>query len=1125
MNKLALFALLMLLSLVQASIPIYLYSGVNSNLTNFPARVDIASSSLLNSTHCANVKFYDSDNITELAFDVDYCDLSMHKITYWVRIPNLTPTKTIYAQFQPLNTNNENVSGVWGPAGYVFVWHANNLSVDYGNTTGLEQIGSDCNFGPHNYCFAGKCVYVGLGQCYFRNYSSSGLPTQTDSFTQSLYLYLTQQLPVYGNSGYFVGGVIGYGSESDGNSAYLLIYTNPNYILGHHTYGIGYPSSVISFTNHSNIPLWVYGYRLGNYIGVGYNGASTSTYIANWVLSSNNLMILAHRPGAIKDMSSDADNFYADEARISSFSRSSDWLLAEQNQISLPISNYSAYNFSYNNLPFSTFMNKSYYFSFLNASYNISKIPIRYFANSTNNWIYLDNTFNSLYGLVEFTGDVYCGSVNYTGFFYIGGKGNLVDIYSTFENYSCEAPIRLVGAGTIIIEPSTDILQTPEYSPSNVFPTNASLYRNTFYQNNSIVYSNGTGNYDLNDYYSINANFSCTGIAKYGGNTIAPEIYYDNSSGYFIPDPYNPANYQIRFRNNSILYFYDYQYDRWFYALPISCNSATVYNLTLYLMHYYINASLYTHTPQPIPYNLLLNKKYYIAKLNSSYYTPKIHLRVFANYSSGNITLDNNLNTLYGLFLFDGLVVCNGVDKEFNGLVGGSGDRVLLFYDYVNNIYDICFAPTRLIGKVFYIYAEPLSDTLQTPAYSPSNVVPIEAGIYRNTKHYNKTIVYYYNGSNIDLNSYYSNTSNFPCRALLVYGDKILTPDVYYDINSGYFIPDIVEPTTNYVRLRNNTVLYFYDFDYNSWFYAPSFICDPNYVYTISAYVYEQSAYSAPIHLPKIYLKKNCYINGSSYVIDIYTSSPSDFGVYVNGTLDYSGASYALSKSYNANSNITVKDGNNILCHHEVGKYAYFFTDMFSPNIVKLIGGVFTVLLVAIGLVYPTASLGIIVLNDMFQMMRVADAVFISLIVVAASVLTRITRRSLKNIGFYLGLMFVGVVYLVANYGNTYSSPYTVDISELQAANQEWEQFSSSLAEGGDVIAIILGGLTLLFSLLVLLLKLPLIIWHIILAPVFYINPYLYAGMVSLGQIITIGVGVYAIVLLYITWQRVFIEP
>lgn len=392
MNWRKLILLLMLIVSVVFSniVTIALNSTVSSNLANFPARVNIPTanlSSFLNATHCANIRFFDSDNTTELAFDVDYCDLSLPNITYWVRIPTLTPNKNIYAYLQPFGINNENVSGVWGPAGYVFVWHANNLSVDYGNTTGLEQIGSDCNFGPHNYCFAGKCVFVGTGNCYFQNLSSSGLPTGNSPGTQAIYVYMNQTVSTS-------GGLLSYGAESNNNARLFYHRPTPSPQVVFQPYG-SVTEVTYSLGSYTGVGRWYHAIHNPTNISVGYNGYY-STVGSNWnTLTSGNLMVLAIRPGVPDALSSATDNFYADEARISSVARSSEWLLAEQRQTSQVI---DIFNFSINLIsPVKLGVNSSnVLFNFTVSS--DSNFTVRLYINNT-----LEQTWNSNAGSNSYT--------------------------------------------------------------------------------------------------------------------------------------------------------------------------------------------------------------------------------------------------------------------------------------------------------------------------------------------------------------------------------------------------------------------------------------------------------------------------------------------------------------------------------------------------------------------------------------------------------------------------------------------------------------------------------------------------------------------------------------------------
>ncbi len=97
----------------------------SSGLTNFPVLISITDPDLSSKaqTNGNDILFTDSDGITKLDHEIESYDSSTGKLEAWVRIPTLTPGKTIYMYYgNPSATNQQNPTAVWD-SNFVMVQH------------------------------------------------------------------------------------------------------------------------------------------------------------------------------------------------------------------------------------------------------------------------------------------------------------------------------------------------------------------------------------------------------------------------------------------------------------------------------------------------------------------------------------------------------------------------------------------------------------------------------------------------------------------------------------------------------------------------------------------------------------------------------------------------------------------------------------------------------------------------------------------------------------------------------------------------------------------------------------------------------------------------------------------
>jgi hypothetical protein len=130
-------------------LPITINSQVAETLTNFPVRVDLntSSSTYWNTATCTNVRFVNSDDATELSYELDdagvtFCGNATNNATFWVKIPSLTTgSYTIYAYIGNTGAaSGQNAADVWSN-GYRGVYHFSGYTDSLG-ANGLGTITS-----------------------------------------------------------------------------------------------------------------------------------------------------------------------------------------------------------------------------------------------------------------------------------------------------------------------------------------------------------------------------------------------------------------------------------------------------------------------------------------------------------------------------------------------------------------------------------------------------------------------------------------------------------------------------------------------------------------------------------------------------------------------------------------------------------------------------------------------------------------------------------------------------------------------------------------------------------------------------------------------------------------------
>lgn len=304
-----------------------------SNLTNFPVLVSLNATTTGNIDYSktkaggVDIRFTDSDGVTLLPYEIEKWDTSATS-TVWVKVPSIASASTtdnIYIYYNnPAASDNATTTGVWD-SNFKGVWHlasgtslslvdstANSTSVNNGVTaTTTGQIDGAANFN-------GSSQYIDTG-------GNSGLNI-TGNITLSAWINPT------GVSG------VQFALAKDNNDG--------------RGYGFGLTGSKVYFEKNGAVTLNSGSNASANawqLIEVSYDGTTWSSYLNGaFSASTTGAAIPSQTTVTVKIGRRDYPGFESyfggriDEVRISSTSRSSDWILAEYKTGNNQMNSYAA---------------------------------------------------------------------------------------------------------------------------------------------------------------------------------------------------------------------------------------------------------------------------------------------------------------------------------------------------------------------------------------------------------------------------------------------------------------------------------------------------------------------------------------------------------------------------------------------------------------------------------------------------------------------------------------------------------------------------------------------------------------------------------------------------------------
>lgn len=123
-------------------------SGQGENLDDFPVLVNLTSSNFNFSraeSDGSDLRFLDSDNSTELAYEREYYNSTADLASIWVRVPRIngsSSTDHIFMYYGNSGASDgENITGVWS-ASYMAVYHLSETSGAYNDSTTNDNDGT-----------------------------------------------------------------------------------------------------------------------------------------------------------------------------------------------------------------------------------------------------------------------------------------------------------------------------------------------------------------------------------------------------------------------------------------------------------------------------------------------------------------------------------------------------------------------------------------------------------------------------------------------------------------------------------------------------------------------------------------------------------------------------------------------------------------------------------------------------------------------------------------------------------------------------------------------------------------------------------------------------------------------
>lgn len=378
------------------------------------------------------------------------------------------------------------------------------------------------------------------------------------------------------------------------------------------------------------------------------------------------------------------------------------------------------------------------------------------------------------------------------------------------------------------------------------------------------------------------------------------------------------------------------------------------------------------------------------------------------------------------------------------------------------------------------------------------------------------------------------------CPVILVLNGKILFPEYSYFPNADpnvNFIPAFFDKTYSFSYVVNNSVSYLYDADTRAIYMLPSITCadyTSGYrdVPIIEPLLYEYAEGFQPIATPQTYYISVCGKDGVNFRYNYSTYTSTSFvkkAVFQNNSErveNATGYSFAGFEALSNLKNLTITGNDKLLCVYSANSSGIFLSapDSLKEASSNILIQIFGILGFALGLTlsfYNPFSLFLsAVINDIYQFLHYQAMVFLMAGVGVLNVLFLTAgKRSLKHMGFYTaGFFAVLASYLTVN---------AVEFAPAQAKYTELSQSFNSLAEAlasGNIATIFFGSLSLFLTAIQFIISLPITAFSLILSPLESIDATLYTAAVSVSAMFTLGLAVYFALLIYIAWNRLFID-
>ncbi len=372
-------------------------SASSENLLNFPVMVHLTGSNFdFNKAQSLgqDLRFIDSDNSTQLNYEIEKYDPANQQAVIWVRVPQVdasSNTDSIYMYYNnPQAQDNQSAVGVWN-SNYVGVWHMK-------ETSGVTNSDSTSNANNLTKVSATSPNPTSSGQMDgAQTFNGS---TDFDDVADNSSFNLTNQMTLEGWVKY--NSISGWQAmmakrRGNGNPQEEAFWFGKEDVTNKTILGLapnGSPTEVqFRGTTAMTAGNWYY-------LTIAYDGSNIKMYL-NGVLESTTSYTSAiynstwsFRVGNSRDaaaVNGAFTNGVIDEPRISSSSRSSSWILA---QYKVGTDTFNSFNCSQhvtsqscptNNTDSSTFStNNAYKFTY---NIDLNKIPVNnvYTVNSESN--------------------------------------------------------------------------------------------------------------------------------------------------------------------------------------------------------------------------------------------------------------------------------------------------------------------------------------------------------------------------------------------------------------------------------------------------------------------------------------------------------------------------------------------------------------------------------------------------------------------------------------------------------------------------------------------------------------------------------------------------------------------